>query len=502
MHKTDEIDYLAMQEACQKNPSLFLENWIGVSCWEKQKEILLAIATHNRVAIKSCHAAGKTWTMSHAALAFLYNHIDCIVLTTAPTGNQVFNIMWREIRGAFTTSKLPLGGELLKQSLNISENWYAHGFSTDNPDNARGFHSKSGHMLYIIDEAGGMDPLIMDAIDGTLTTNLSRVVYIGNPTSSTGRFKDAFFSPFFHKISIAVWDTPNFIANDLRSVHDLELFESLDEMKDLIITHPFLVTPQWAYIRMHEWGVDSPMFQSLVEANFPEDGERMLIPLHYIEQAMKREQTEEEKIQPQVLSFGVDVAKGNFGDSSVIVVMRGYEMIDVEWSNSRDPMELVGMVIRKFNELGGRINHDTITVDDTSLGGGVAPRLTEQGYIVNAISFGSSATIQNYTEKYANIKAQMFWNLRLLFQKNMIKILDKGKMIRHVSMMQYDIASSGAIKIVSKDEMRKKGLESSDFADALALAVWGVLLYGQVSVQQATVKKEKTISGNLLTHIL
>jgi len=207
------------------------------------------------------------------------------------------------------------------------------------------------------------------------------------------------------------------------------------------------------------------------------------------------------EIPHRLMQFN-STAKGNFGDSSVIVALRGYEMIDLEWSNSRDPMELVGMIIRMFNKLGGRIQFDSITVDDTSLGGGVAPRLAEQGYKVNAISFGSSATVENDTEKYANIKAQMFWTMRGVFRDRAIKILDKGKIVRHLSMMQYDIKSSGAIAIVSKDEMRKKGFESSDFADSLALAIWGVVLYGQHSVLQVNTTKAKTISGDLLSHIL
>lgn len=489
-------EFLDIMALGREKPNKFVEEILGKDMWDKQKEIIDAVFKYPRVCVKSCNSAGKSYTASTLALTALYTHFDSIVLTTAPTGNQVFNVMWREIRGSHTTAKIPLGGELLKQSLSLSDNWYAMGFSTDNPENARGFHARGGYLLYIIDEASGVAPDILDAIEGTLTTNETRLLYIGNPTIASGKFYEAFSSEFFHKISIPVWDTPNFIANNIKSAEDLEFFDSLDDMETLDITHPYLVTPQWAYMRMHDWGVDSPMFQSLVEAQFPTEGERMLIPLHYIQDAIKKEWTEEEEKENTLISIGVDVAKGNFGDSSVIVAMKGMEMIDVEWSNSRDPMELVGMIINMFNKLGGRINFDIISVDDTSLGGGVAPRLSEQGYRVNAISFGGSPTVETDTQKFTNIKAQMFWQLREVFRERRIQILDKGKLVRHLSMMQYLIKSDAKIGILGKDEMKKQGYESSDFADALALAVHGVFSYNQSSVPME-VKKGKTISGNL-----
>lgn len=468
-------EYLDIMRIGEKNPNKFIKEVLGKNLWAKQKEIIDAVFKYPRVAVKSCNSAGKSYTASTLALTALYTHFDSIVLTTAPTRNQVFNVMWREIRGSHTESKIPLGGVMLKESLSISDNWYAMGFATDNPENARGFHARGGYLLYIIDEASGVSPEIMDAIEGTLTTSQTRLLYIGNPTVGQGKFYDAFSSQFFHKVSIPVWDTPNFIANGIKSVEDLRKFNDLEEVNNLENTHPFLVNPSWAYIRLQDWGEDSPMFQSLVEANFPTESDSVLIPVMWIERAIKKEFTEEEeKEKLDILSIGIDVARGKGGDMSVLTPMRGFEELQPFASNTIDPMQLVGHAIHMFNECKGQIKRDIFVVDDTGVGGGVTSRLQELGYNVLPINFAGGATAENTTEKYANIKAQIFWQLRLAFKDDKIKILDYSKTIRHLSLMKYDF-QVGKMRMISKDLLT----ESPDFADSLALALHGVILYGQ-----------------------
>ena len=49
----------------------------------------------------------------------------------------------------------------------------------------------------------------------------------------------------------------------------------------------FEVTPQWVAKRYQRWGKDSPLYQARVLGQFPEQGDDTLIPLSWIEAAVK-----------------------------------------------------------------------------------------------------------------------------------------------------------------------------------------------------------------------
>src|SRR5882757_3345428 len=71
----------------------------GIELWSGQDGILTAVATHDRVAIRSCHDSGKSFAMAVLVAWWLDVHPpgQARVVTTAPTGDQVRGILWNEI---------------------------------------------------------------------------------------------------------------------------------------------------------------------------------------------------------------------------------------------------------------------------------------------------------------------------------------------------------------------------------------------------------------------
>ena len=57
------------------------------------------------------------------------------------------------------------------------------------PDALQGFHAE--HMLYIIDEASGVDDTIFEPVLGALSTPGARLLMCGNPTRLSGFFYDS-----------------------------------------------------------------------------------------------------------------------------------------------------------------------------------------------------------------------------------------------------------------------------------------------------------------------
>ena len=68
--------------------------------------------------------------------------------------------------------------------------WFAVARTATKPENMQGFHEDN--MLFIVDEASGVDDPIMEAILGTLSGENNKLLMCGNPTRTSGTFYDAF----------------------------------------------------------------------------------------------------------------------------------------------------------------------------------------------------------------------------------------------------------------------------------------------------------------------
>src|SRR6266851_5681248 len=139
-----------------RDPALFARIVLGADLWKRQ-EILAAVSRHSRVAVKACHASGKSYAIAIAVLWWLTAHRDGIVVTTAPTWLQVEKVIWGEIKSAVRRSvlcgkvKFPVPTQT---ELRLGPQNYAIGLSTDDSSRFQGFHS--GHVLIVLDEAPGV----------------------------------------------------------------------------------------------------------------------------------------------------------------------------------------------------------------------------------------------------------------------------------------------------------------------------------------------------------
>ena len=262
MEKEQARQIRALHRAIELDPLFVTKNFIGEDPWWAQAEILKSLRVNKVTTVRSCHDVGKSYTASRAALDFLTTYEDSIVVTTAPTFRQVEHVIWREIRGAHRKAKVPLGGKMLKTRLDFSEEWYAIGISTNDPDRFQGFHAKSGHILIIVDEAAGVSDAVFTAIDALMTTQGARLLLIGNPTSLSGRFYDSHHKggASTKKIHISCFDTPNFVNNGIRNIRDLKMVK----MQNVEITHPYLITPELALEMIERHGDTNPIVQSRV----------------------------------------------------------------------------------------------------------------------------------------------------------------------------------------------------------------------------------------------
>lgn len=382
----------------------------------------------------------NSFVAARAALWWLYTHPQSVVMITAPTFRQVEKVVWQEIRSAFHNSKYGLFGTILNTEIKIAPKWFAFGFSTTNPDAAQGIHSD--RVLVILDEASGIPESIWTAVDGCLTSANSRILSIGNPTDPTSRFAAEFKSPNVNKFKIGAYDTPNLKAGKT--------------------IYPGLITKEWVEDKKIRWGETSPMYVSRVMGEFPETSNDTLIPLSAIEAAQGADLPPDPQTKP-LRVLGVDVAR--FGSNETVMYLRDKSKARLIFAmRGADTMQTVGRIIALSREN----NADRVVVDEIGVGAGVIDRLKEQGIGVVA---ANAARASGDPNRFANIRAEWFWGLRERFLEGQIDIDPQDQdLASQLANLKYKIDSRGRIVIESKDEMARRGMQSPDRADALALA--------------------------------
>ena len=196
--KQDPNTFKKYSRRYRRRPNLWVKEQLGIHLWSKQQDIIESIFNNRKTVVRASFDVGKTFIGATAALAFIYTEVPSIVVTTAPTWNQVKNILWREANDLFKTHLVTKGypGQILKTSLNVKDKWFAIGLSPKDEVNIQGLHQKN--ILVIVDECPGVRPEIMRGLEGLMGSSNAHSLWIGNPTATGGHFYDAFTDPSFN----------------------------------------------------------------------------------------------------------------------------------------------------------------------------------------------------------------------------------------------------------------------------------------------------------------
>lgn len=442
------------------HPAEFVVDIIGATPDPGQADILNSVAQNQMTTVRSGHGVGKStveaWTIIWFMMTRPFPKIPC----TAPTQHQLFDILWAEI-SKWLRNNPDLAGELIwtKEKVYMKgypEEWFAVARTASKPDALQGFHAED--VLYIIDEASGVDDKIFEPVLGSLSTPGSKLLMCGNPTQLKGFF----------------FESHNKNRGNYAAFH-------IDGRESPRVSPDFIQT----IISMY--GEDSNVFRVRVSGDFPLEEDDIFIPLPIIDACSKRlYDLPEGKGMPFII-LGVDVAR--FGDDETIIYLndRGRCRIACH-RRGQDLMKTTGdivatykMILKNIPDYTGKI---FINIDDTGLGGGVTDRLkevkTEQNLRrmvivpVNAAEKIETDTLagKKSAEWYNNLTTDMWASMRDLFTNKDIVLEDDEETAAQLSGRKYLMASNGKLQLESKKDMKKRGLPSPDRADALALALY------------------------------
>jgi hypothetical protein len=494
----------------QKNPISWLK-WTGfTSFWYKQQEVIESIRDNQRTIVRSGHSVGKTKIAAEAALWFYYNFPPAVVVTTAPTGRQNQFLLWGEIRKAYRRIRqqvkarlgLDLGDELYDSLYLEAEKglWYAVGFSTNESESFTGFHEVN--ILFVVDEGAGVEEKIFGAIEGSLNSDNSKVLVIGNPTDPGSYFGKLFLTKEgkdWNKIHINCWDSPNVKAG-----------------RNII---PGLCSWDWPKRMLEKWGESNPWYLIKVVGEFPEYSTHSLVSYHKAYQALVEDL---ELILDRKLILAVDVAREG-DDYSVFLlrekvtadyVLAGDESDDwrpkpagiIEWEGveilpeERDedeekmedekpePVETAAVVVQKIGkckttEITSQVIRllreypaiEDVVIDMVGIGAGVYDTLLEMKENGEAeeldkvelygVNVGENSS---NTERYLNLRAELADIVREEIET--VLLYNDSEIVDQVSQIRFRPERKGRMALLSKEEFKKSYRRSPDELDALMLS--------------------------------
>lgn len=429
-----------------EDPVGFVRDVLGAVPEPWQEEALRAVVTQDRIAIRSGHGVGKTAFLSWLVIWWMLTRYPALVACTANTQHQLETVLWGEI--ARWSRRLPPG---LRDLLEVKSDKvvmtdagkgdsgaYARTSSRERPEALQGFHSDN--MLFVVDEASGVFDVVFEVAQGSLTTEGAKIVLTGNPTRRSGYFYNAF-------------NGPN--ASDWWGLKVSGYESSRVTQKSI----------EWA---KKEYGENSNKFRIRVLGEFPESDEDVVVPPELAESAIDRD-----VMATGPVVWGLDVAR--YGDDrSVLVKRQGRKVLapPKAW-RKLDLMQLAARIVEEYKAERIDLRPDEVLIDSIGLGAGVVDRLRQlhnEGQFPPMVRGINVSEASSMSDRFLRLRDELWWAIRDWLATREASLPNDPALIKEITSPTYMFTSgTQRIKVESKDEMRARGVESPDLADALML---------------------------------
>lgn len=212
-------------------------------------------------------------------------------------------------------------------------------------------------------------------------------------------------------------------------------------------------------------GVQNDVVKQEIFGEFLDTTSNLLFSMKLIDDAMARVQSDDSG----AVIWGLDVAR--YGDDrSVLVVREGNYVKKIESFNKLSLSALRAEIYQRY--LNTEAKPDVIFVDAIGVGAGVCDEL--QHYIGGGIVREAIGSAKANDRRYENKRAEMYFNLEKALKY--LKITPHEQLKQDLAMLSYKFSSAGKYIISSKDEIKKVYGRSPDFADALAMTYYDIVL--------------------------
>lgn len=304
-------------------------------------------------------------------------------------------------------------------------------WSERNTEAFAGLHNHGKRILVVFDEASAIIDKIWEVTEGAMSDADTERIWVafGNPTRTNGRFYDCFHR---HR---KYWNTRQVDSRDV-SISDKQQIKIWEE----------------------QWGEDSDFFKVRVRGVFPSASECQFISQAIVDAAVARIPN---PVTYQKLPVVIGVDPAWTGVDTLEVVMRQgpfYKHLLTLPKNDND-VHTAGLLAR-FED---KYNAAAVFID-FGYGQGIYSAGVAMGRSWQLVNFSSAP----FNDQYTNKRAEMWGEMKKwLIQEGMIE--QDQQLIDDLTGPEAFINLRGKIQLESKDDMKKRGLQSPNKADALAL---------------------------------
>jgi hypothetical protein len=434
----------------REHPGRFVRECLGATPDAWQDEVLDALVSHDRLALKASKGPGKSTLLAWCAWWFLATHAHPKVVATSITGDNLSDNLWAEmakwqakspfLRGAFTWTATRIAANDHPETWWMSaRTWPKSGSSSQQADTLAGIHAD--HVLFILDEAGGIPDAVAAAAEGGLANaskehgRTAKLLIAGNPTHLEGPLYRACTS------ERALWWVKE-ISGD----------------PDDPLRAP-RVSVEWARAQIAKYGRDNPFVLVNVFGKFPPSSSNALFGPDEVAAAQKRVIARVE-YSHEVKILGVDVAR--FGDDRTVIALRqGNVVFTPRVLRHQDTMQVAGQV----SLVADKHKPDAIFIDQATFGAGVLDRLVQLGYPCIGVDFGGKPVTD---AKFANRRAEMWFRMSEWVRRGGV-LPDMPELVSELTTPTYKFDQNNRLLLEKKAEIKSRTGVSPDLADAIGL---------------------------------
>lgn len=448
----------------------FVENILGAIPRPTQARILDLLIKHHRVCVRSPRGYGKTAIAAWVVLWALSVFSNVKVITTASAWQQLTNGLWKEIPYWAEIADWDEVGihvrhdkELTKHRLEISSNRFAFAVAPKDPAKIEGTHAEV--VVCIIDEGKAVPDDIWDAIEGSFVG--SKKYYflaISTPGTPRGRF----YEIHARRPGLEDW-YPIQVTAEMAEAEGVPGFVNL--MKK----------------RKAQWGEKHPFFRQQFHAEFAQDEENALIPMDFVEAAIKRWHAKADvpTNEMDLQTVGMDV--GGEGASSTVLAKlydENYISLLEEYKNP-DTGANVGILKKalapSYNKDTGKYTAEA-NVDVIGIGVGVVDGFKDEDgsrYTINPVNVSKPTKKRDSTGQvgFTNLRSYLYWKLRerldpaITDEEDLLCLPPDDDLVGELVSIKYQMTAAG-YKVEKKDQIKRRLGKSPDKADAISLLMF------------------------------
>ena len=278
---------------------------------------------------RSCtqrNAIGKGYLVGGIVPWWLYTRPNGLVICTAASQTSVGSIIWKEIRRAIESSKLPRprlssGLKASPAVIEIAPGWHGLGYSTTSVERASGQHARD--LLVVVDEASGVEPEIWDALE---SLKYDRLLALCNPIRAEGVYVDLIRQAERDR---AEGIHPSKACNAIR----IPSTDSPDAHMDK--SEWGLADRTWIDATRRRYGKDSLYCRCHIDAIIPEISAERLFPDPWLDHACLVQRPALPRNHPvhRTRRIAVDLGEGVGRDETCILVRDSLGLLDCDARN-------------------------------------------------------------------------------------------------------------------------------------------------------------------------